>query len=821
MGNNNSQTVFGFSGASVVAGFALAFGALCLLLLTRTGLWSDELNIALQDIRQTKEWSFFPLDVLSRKVICRLFGQTDFVYRLPSALAGCAAVWLAGLWALRALPGRAYLCVLYAMVCSPFMGYYSTEGRYYIYLICAVWLVLWSYEKFRSVTAFQLRHLWCLALAATPCAIISPAYMFVGPLILLVLLACDTNTRRRLSRTQKCLILAVACLMVCTVGGYFAKSLIVMLLNQYQRVGSFGIHSVASQRLDSVLLPILSMPFDAWLPTGSFLRSGSYCISIGATFCAGIYALLRSQTGARRIGLSLLFSFLALLAVFSLLTYNRNIYHPRYFAPVVPFATVFVAYALYWIVSKCRTFFCGSICVVLFAVMLPISGRSVAFDPVTISFKPHRQQIDKLLAAEKNVVVVLPKRSALAKSVLWYSKPLYASPHFSCAQLDVPTSTNLMALARRSPDSVLVYGDMPENMKLDDYRLAAAFGELAQAGQATTTPVGTNNQKFFTLTADREPAADEISRRQAARAQLQRWLHPSTAQAEKNAIVEMFIEENSFILNDIERHRRLIRDCVKHTQTTNPQALMRILKAFADMTMRTYIQEDNFGVFDEFFSINFRPFLPVMSDPDYITTVKDLEFLQAQARKYHVNIAVQFMAKYARPQDRYFVPTELNVDIIRTLVELLRKYFPLQVQYGEPMNENELFRWRRYERIGVWLLIPKESQVQQRWRQAAYPIEGHTFDVNGLRIVYLPTNSDEAMLPNMNTKRIVLIPPSSNHQAQLELPGKTTILRGPNVRSPIDAEEFREWYPGIYQIDAESTAPIRFLPVYEAVGKSL
>ena len=123
--------------------------ALCLLLLLaawlrfrdldRQSLWFDEGVTAWiaakpfgELIEAVKLWENTPpLHYLVVAAAFRLFGNTDFVARLPSALAGVAAVWLAYRLGTRLFDWRVGIAAGLWMTVSPFQILFSQEVRAY------------------------------------------------------------------------------------------------------------------------------------------------------------------------------------------------------------------------------------------------------------------------------------------------------------------------------------------------------------------------------------------------------------------------------------------------------------------------------------------------------------------------------------------------------------------------------------------------------------------------------------------------------------------------------------------------------------------
>lgn len=87
-----------------------------------------------------------PLYFLGLHLWVRAFGSGDVAVRVPSALAGIAAVGLLVPVALRVRPGDRRLALLAAFMAasSPFLVYYSQEARSYAFLVLVELISLWG-----------------------------------------------------------------------------------------------------------------------------------------------------------------------------------------------------------------------------------------------------------------------------------------------------------------------------------------------------------------------------------------------------------------------------------------------------------------------------------------------------------------------------------------------------------------------------------------------------------------------------------------------------------------------------------------------------
>lgn len=149
---------------SLVAGFTRLVG------LTEPSLWLDELGSwALVDTAPLSELlgllldpqAGYPLYHVILWIWIALVGDSALALRLPSALAGIAAVVCIGLWA-QAM-GRSLWLALILSVCAPFLLLYAHEATVYSFFILwgvLWWWALWSYQHDMSRTG------WCLLLLA-------------------------------------------------------------------------------------------------------------------------------------------------------------------------------------------------------------------------------------------------------------------------------------------------------------------------------------------------------------------------------------------------------------------------------------------------------------------------------------------------------------------------------------------------------------------------------------------------------------------------------------------------------------------------------
>lgn len=130
----------------------LAGAALRLWQLGAQSLWLDEVFTArvapesvaaiLRAIRSDLDTP--PLHPLLVHLFIVVFGGSDFVLRLPSALASIAAIPLMYALARRVLGEPAALVAAFVMACSPFAVYYAQEARMYGLMLTTTLLTLYT-----------------------------------------------------------------------------------------------------------------------------------------------------------------------------------------------------------------------------------------------------------------------------------------------------------------------------------------------------------------------------------------------------------------------------------------------------------------------------------------------------------------------------------------------------------------------------------------------------------------------------------------------------------------------------------------------------
>ncbi len=302
------------------------------------GLWLDEVHTVVEAGRPWGELLLnlflpqqgYPLYILAMRLWIALCGTEEIALRLPSALAGTAAVPLLYLLGRRTLGRRVGLLAAAFLALSPLAVWYSQEAKAYAWFLLlslASWLLLWE-----AVERETHRGWWAAFAVASLLALSVHRLMvlsLIGQLVFLLYMARQGHFTRRYRLFLLALLVAV--LLLTAAGLWFA-------LGREGAGRQFG----AARRWQDLASTFTQ--FSLRIPPGPPEPSFSpdrrpWLIAFAAAALAGLagLALDIAARGARRRRAAFLLCFLAVpLATFYLLYLLRPFYYERYLLGALP-----------------------------------------------------------------------------------------------------------------------------------------------------------------------------------------------------------------------------------------------------------------------------------------------------------------------------------------------------------------------------------------------------------------------------------------------------------------------------------------------------
>jgi mannosyltransferase len=297
-----------------------------------------------------------PLYALVLSVWVLLMGESEWVLRAPSALAGVLCVpamaWLAHRW----LGRNSVIPAAWLVAASPFLVWYSQETRNYS------WLVLWAILSVASLLELQRRSTagnFGRAFGALLLGLFTNfSFAFLGPLQLRLWLGVDRTARRRRIIVLGVMALALAIVLLPwlknrhhlgdwsrLLPGHVPAASEIALRGEttfHAAAVPFTLHAFAvGYTLGPSLRELKQHP-----GAGTLRRHAGELAVTGAVF--GVLGVLGLVALARRRRLvdALLWSVAPVLLVSYFASHNVKVFHPRYVAVALPCVLLAFAAAL-------------------------------------------------------------------------------------------------------------------------------------------------------------------------------------------------------------------------------------------------------------------------------------------------------------------------------------------------------------------------------------------------------------------------------------------------------------------------------------------
>ena len=275
---------------------------------------------------ETTPWTFF---VFLHEWLYRTGSQTEWVVRLPSAIAGVALVG-AVYWMARAFVERrpallaAALCAL-----SPLVLEYAQQVRVYVFVMLAATVAVGATVRAAEASTGRSRMLAFGAVAAVLSLWLHyTAALVIAPLCVWLATRVEIPRRWRAAFVGVCLVAAVAVLP--------------LLIDQYHNAPNGGLVGVANLTWANVAR-IAATPFDSRVPGGvDVIR----LIGVAAVLASAFVLVLRGRERVRSGRLLAALGVCAPLVLIAIGIAGKDVVITRYTAVAAPFMLTAIAAAV-------------------------------------------------------------------------------------------------------------------------------------------------------------------------------------------------------------------------------------------------------------------------------------------------------------------------------------------------------------------------------------------------------------------------------------------------------------------------------------------